>query len=162
MTRALLLLIALGVAASAVAQERWATYANPRFGTTVEYPADIFAQLDPPPENGDGQAFRSRDGHARLLVWGSYNAGEDTPESYVQQYIEPKGGVTYRQITRRYFAVSGLRKGEIFYQRCNFPAKRDGAIDCFETTYPAADKATMDRVVARLSRSLHNAPGRHQ
>jgi hypothetical protein len=78
----------------------------------------------------------------------------------VQQFIEPRG-VTYRQITRRYFAVSGLRNGDIFYQRCNFPAKRDGVVDCFETTYPATDKATMDRVVTRLSRSVRNSPGRH-
>jgi hypothetical protein len=162
MTRALVLLVTFCLAAGAAAQERWATYANPRFGTTVDYPADLFSQLEPPPENGDGQGFRSRDGRARLLVWGHFNAGDDTPESYVQQYIEPHGGVTYRQITRRYFAVSGLRNGDIFYQRCNFSAARDGVVDCFEATYPAADKAPMDRVIARLSRSLHNAPGRHQ
>jgi hypothetical protein len=56
--------------------------------------------------------------------------------------------------------VSGLRKGEIFYQRCNFAAKPDDVIDCFEVTYPPANKAAMDSAVARLSRSLRN--GGHQ
>jgi len=44
-----------------VAKERWATYSNPRFGTTADYPADLFTVLDPPPENGDGQGFQTTD-----------------------------------------------------------------------------------------------------
>jgi hypothetical protein len=153
---ALVCAIAIGTVASASAQQRWAAYANPRFGTTIDYPADLFARRDPPPANGDGQAFRSRDGRARLAVWGAYNVNSDSPQQYVQQYIEPDGGITYRQITARYFAVSGLRKGDIFYQRCNFSPDRDGVIDCFEATYPEADKTAMDAVVARLSRSLRS------
>jgi hypothetical protein len=155
-TRALVWLIALGVVASAAAQQRWAIYANPRFGTTIDYPADLFVQRDPPPENGDGQAFRTRDGRARLAVWGAYNVDGDSPQGYVENYVEPHGGITYRRITARYFAVSGLRKGDIFYQRCNFAAAPGDVIDCFETTYSPADKAAMDAVVARLSRSLRS------
>ena len=154
---AVILAVATGTAA---AQQRWTTYANPRFGTTIDYPADLFARPDPPPENGDGQAFRSRDGRARLAVWGAYNAGHDSPQQYVAQIVEPEGGITYRQITARHFVVSGLRKGDIFYQRCNFAAPPGDVIDCFEATYPPADKAAMDAVVARLSRSLRS--GGHQ
>jgi len=40
---------------ASVAEERSATYTNPRFGTTADYPPDLFTVLDPPPENGDGQ-----------------------------------------------------------------------------------------------------------
>jgi len=156
MMRTSLVALALGVAASAAAQDRWTTYANPRFGTTIDYPADLFAQPDPPPENGDGQAFHTRDGRARLAVWGQYNVDSDSPQSYVQKYVEPNGGITYRQITPRYFAVSGLRKGDIFYQRCNFAAAPGDVIDCFELTYPPADKAAMDKVVPRLGRSLRS------
>jgi hypothetical protein len=156
MIAALLGAIVLGAATGAVAQHRWATYANPRFGTTIDYPADLFEQRDRPPDNGDGQAFRSRDGRARLAVWGAYNVNGDSPQQYVQQYVEPDGGITYRQIAARYFAVSGLRKGDIFYQRCNFAAAPGDVIDCFEATYPEADKAAMDAVVARLSRSLRS------
>jgi len=155
-TRALLWLIALGAVATAAAQQRWTTYANARFGTTIDYPADLFAQHDPPPENGDGQAFRSRDGRARLAVWGAYNVDGDSPQAYVQQYVEPDGGISYRQITARHFVVSGLRNGDIFYQRCNFAAAPGDVIDCFKATYPETDKAAMDAVVARLSRSLRS------
>src|SRR6185437_13958306 len=160
MTRAFHILVIVGITASAAAQERWMTYANPRFGTTVDYPANLFPQRDPPPANGDGQGFRSRDGHMRLSAWGQYNVNDDTPESYVKGIVEPDGGLTYRQITSRYFVVSGLRNGEVFYQRCNFAAKPDDVVDCFKLTYPTASKAAMDSVVARVSRSLRN--GGHQ
>ncbi len=154
MTRLLFLAIALCAAGVAAAQQRWATYANPRFGTTADYPADLFVQRDPPPANGDGQAFRTRDGRARLAVWGAYNVQDDTPQSYLQSYAP--SGITYRQVTSRHFVVSGTHEGEIFYERCNFSAGRDGVINCFELTYPAADKAAMDRIVTRLSQSLRN------
>jgi hypothetical protein len=149
-----------GVATAAVAQQRWTTYANPRFGATIDYPADLFVRPDPPPENGDGQAFHTRDGRARLAVWGAYNIDGDSPQHYVDEYIERDGGITYRQITARYFVVSGVRKGDIFYQRCNFPVPPDDVIACFQATYPPADKAAMDAVVARLGRSLRS--GGHQ
>jgi hypothetical protein len=154
-TRAFFIAIVIGLAASAAAQQRWSAYANPRFGSTIDYPADLFASREPPPENGDGQAFASRDGRMRLSVWGSYNAGGDTPASYVESSFEAKE-ITYRHVTARFFVVSGLRNGEIFYRRCNFPAARDDVIDCVHVTYPSGDKAAMDAVVARIARSLRN------
>jgi hypothetical protein len=149
-------LIALGAVATATAQQRWTTYANPRFGTTIDYPADLFVARDPPPDNGDGQAFRSRNGRIHLAVWGRYNVDGNSPQQYVDDYVEKDGGITYRQITARHFIVSGLRNGDIFYQRCNFAAPPGDVVDCFKTTYPAADKAAMDAVVARLSQSLRS------
>jgi hypothetical protein len=154
--RALLVAFALGVATGAAAQERWATYANPRFGTTIDYPADFFAQRDPPPANGDGQSFRTRDGRTHLAVWGAYNVEGNSPQGYVENFVAPNGGITYRQITPRYFVVSGTRNDDVFYQRCNFAAAREGVVDCFEVTYPAADKAAMDKVVPRLGWSLRS------
>ena len=41
---------------------------NARFGFSVDVPADLVAE--PPPDNGDGQAFRSADGHLHLTVSG--------------------------------------------------------------------------------------------
>jgi hypothetical protein len=153
MTRKLLFAVVLFAAASAAAQNRWTTYANPRFGTIIDYPADLFPQADPPPENGDGQAFRSRDGRTRLAVWGSYNVGPYTPESYLDEIAKP-ASVTYRRVTAGYFVVSGTRGGDIYYERCNFAPKPDDRIHCFEATYPAADKAAMDAILPRLSQSL--------
>ena len=60
----------------ASADERWATYVNDRFGTSLSYPADVFA-MQPPPENDDGRTLVAADG-AKILVFGGYNVANDT------------------------------------------------------------------------------------
>jgi hypothetical protein len=161
-SRGLALIFALGICASidvAAAQEKWATYMNPRFGTIVDYPANIFTDRDPPPENGDGQSFRSGDGHAQLLIYGAYNAEGDTPQSYVEKHADE--GVSYRRTTARTYVISGTRKDELFYERCNFQEGKSDIINCFTVTYPGAEKVAWDPIVTRLSKSLRAGRGRH-
>jgi hypothetical protein len=149
------LAIGIYLTCSAAAQERWATYANARFGTTADYPVSIFSVQAPPPDNGDGQAFRSADGRARLTVWGAYNVEGDSPKSYLEKN-EKQEGVTFRRITARFYVVSGTQDGDILYERCNFSAGADDVIDCISIAYPAQDKMKWDSIVARLSNSLRN------
>ena len=52
-----------------VQAEMWRRYNNERFGTSVEVPADFTAQ--PPLTSNDGRTFMSKDGPARILVYGS-------------------------------------------------------------------------------------------
>ena len=161
LSHGLALTFAIGACAStdaAAAQERWATYTNPRFGTTADYPADIFSVRDRPPENGDGQRFRSGDGRAQLSIYGQYNVEADTPKSYLEKFVDQQG-ISYRRVTKRFYVVSGSRDGDIFYQRCNFPANLDGIIDCLNVSYPAQEKTTWDPIVTRLSQSLHAGRG---
>ena len=108
------------LSAAVPAQGRWATYSNPRFGTTADYPADLFAVQDPPPENGDGATFRTADGRAQLAIYGAYNVDSDTPASYVAKYEELKSA-TYQRVTAGFYAVSGTNGADIYYDRCNFP-----------------------------------------
>lgn len=150
-------LVAIGTAAAQQPRARqphqWTTYYNARFGTTADYPADIFTVRAPPPTNGDGQTFRTADGRAQLLIYGTHNAEEDNPRSYVAKYYNGPE-VTYKRITRSFFVVSGVHDGAIFYNRCNFPAKAEGIIDCIGLNYPASDKAKWDAIVTRISSSL--------
>jgi hypothetical protein len=151
----------LGTAAGvAFAQERWATYANPRFGTSADYPAHLFTRRDHPPGNGDGQSFRTADGRARLTIFGTRNIDDDTPETYLAKFADLAGtAVAMRRVTARYYVLSGTRGGDIFYDRCNFPAAPDDIIDCLTITYPAQEKAAWDAVVTRMSRSLRAGRG---
>lgn len=155
------LLSALGAAAIAHAQDGgWATYRNARYGTTAEYPANLFAVRDVPPANGDGQGFRTEDGRATLLIYGARNAENDTPASYLAKYVDLVGvAVSYRRVTDRFYAVSGMRGENIFYERCNFPAVPHGVIDCIGITYPADEKEAWDPIVARLGASLRAGRG---
>lgn len=150
-----LAILALAFTCAAMAKERWTTYSNPRFGTSAEYPADLFSVLDAPPENGDGQRFHTADGRAELAIYGAWNANEDTPKSYVETIVDVAGaGVTYKQITDHFFVASGTKDGKIFYERCNFLTRPDAVMHCFHISYPAHEKTEWDKIVSRLSRSL--------
>lgn len=157
---ALLLLSAAAAAPSCAEDGGWATYRNARFGTTADYPAHLFGVRDIPPANGDGQGFRTVDGRATLLIYGARNAENHTPASYLVKFVDLVGvTVSYRRVTDRFYAVSGLRGESIFYERCNFAPGPDGIIDCIGITYPAEDKATWDPIVARLGASLRAGRG---
>ena len=58
------------------ADARWATYVNDRFGTSLSYPADVFA-VQPPPDNDDGRTLVAADG-SKILVFGGYNVDNET------------------------------------------------------------------------------------
>jgi hypothetical protein len=49
----------------------WSRYTNERFGTVAEVPLHLFNLVEPPPENGDGRTYKSKDG-AELRIFGSY------------------------------------------------------------------------------------------
>lgn len=138
--------------AFAQAQEGWTSYTNARFGAKADYPARRFSVRDRPPDNGDGQTFRTPDGRAELTIYGAHNVQQDTPQSYVENYVN-HAGISLKRITARFFVVSGTRDGKIFYQRCNFPTARDGIVHCFNLTYPAGEK-DWDAIVTRIGSSL--------
>ena len=131
----------------------WTTYSNARFGTLVDYPADLFSERDPAPTNNDGRTFRSRDGRARLSVYGAHNVEADTPQAYLDKYGDG-AAPSFRRVTAQFYALSGRRGDEIYYQRCNFVGREDGTIHCVDISYPQADKAKFDSIVERISRSL--------
>lgn len=142
-------------AAELLAQtENWRTYANPRFGTRADYPAHLFTDAAPPPANGDGQTFTTADGKAKLSIYGSFNATDETPRSYVENYIRPDGKLAYELIRDTYFVASAERGGRIHYMRCNFTRGDPGIIRCFAIDYPAAEKQRWDAIVKRIASSL--------
>jgi hypothetical protein len=152
--------VAIGLLASsrtAPAKDHWAIYSNPRFGTTADYPADLFTVQDPPPENGDGASFRTADGRAQLSIFGAYNVENDTPQGYVKRNDE-LNSATYKRVTSEFYVVSGTTGADIYYDRCNFPAKNNDVLNCIHTTYPAREKALWDAIVTRISKSLRAGP----
>lgn len=165
---AFVIAVALAVSGSAVAQQpqapkqhQWATYHNDRFGTTADYPADIFTVRAWTPGNDGGQIFRTADGRAQLKIYGRRNFEEDSPSFYVEKHFNTPE-VTYKSTKWPSFIVSGVHNGEIFYDRCNFPIEADGIIDCLELRYPAKDKANWGPIVTRISQSLRSGKSRER
>ena len=158
--RAMLTAAALAWLAAAVcgasADERWATYVNDRFGTSLSYRADVFVP-QPPPENDDGRTLVAADG-AKILVFGGYNVANDTPASK-RASLEglDYALTTYNARGRNWFVVSGHRSidgvDSIFYEKYIVSAASE-TIHSLMITYPSALKARYNPIVDRLAASF--------
>lgn len=140
------------------AKDGWQTYRNPRFGMTLPVPPGMTAQR--PPDNGDGQAFRSADGKAELLTWGSFNIDGigDVAKRFESALIEPGRTITYKRKTEKWFVISGTRKdGTAFYERYDADKKYCAG---WLVTYPAAEEKTYTPLIERIAKSYDAGLGK--
>jgi hypothetical protein len=139
----------------ALAAPQTQQYCNPRFGYCVSISAGLSAQ--PPPENGDGQAWRG--GAVSVSTWGSYGPsvlGLDTPEAYASWLgnSERRNGarLTYSFVGKTQVVLSGFtRSGQVFYQRVLLNAGTESAV---RVEYPARLKAVWDKLAVQVAASL--------
>ena len=138
--------------------ETWKRYTNERFGTSVEVPADFTAK--PPPANNDGRTFVSRDGSARILVYGS-NAPSVVVESFAayKDWVaeeEAKDGlrISYKAGGPDWFALSGTAGPKVVYMKVVAGCSDRSVAHHVRIEYPSSQKASYDPVVARVARSL--------
>jgi hypothetical protein len=136
----------------------WTIYVDRDAATAVDYPAAIFSVDAGDPTRGTGKEFRTSDGRAKLTIYTLANAERDRPRSYLKHHllIGP-GDVEYRRVTRRFFALSGVHDGEVFYSRCNFSRDRHRTMRCIFVQYPEEEIKAWDRVITRISLSLRPA-----
>jgi hypothetical protein len=149
----------LAFAAVAAAAPQYRSYANPRFGTTADVPADW--KSDPPPANGDGLRFNSPDKRASITVSGSLNI-YDTVEDAMKSYEEPGDGekITYRHREPRALVISGTRGGDTIFYAKHILSCGDQIWNNVYLEYPAAEKAAYDALVTHVAGSLR--PGRSE
>src|SRR3954471_13483338 len=94
--------------APAAAAPGWRVYANPRYGTTLEVPADWRPGREP--DNGDGLVFTSPDGAASIRVWGGLHIADSVAEELDSRATpEPGETVSYRRRGPRSLVLSGRR-----------------------------------------------------
>jgi len=141
-----------GLALPAASQNlAWGTYVNTRFQYSIKYPVGI---LIPQGEsaNGDGQRFVSPDGQAVLTVWGAHNALEQSLAEVFQEAVAGLGGqVTYQVMKPDWFALSGHRQGNIFYQKTYLLGE---VYKSFTLEYPAHQRHRFDPLTEAISRSF--------
>ncbi len=151
----LALVTLLGGTAFGIAAD-WKTYRNARFGASADIPVSWKSQ--PPPANGDGLAFRSPDGKARITVSGIFSGvfvRDEKLDEDVEMRARPDTGetITFKAIGKASVVVSGTRGDTIFYRRsmtsCGDKIWNDLVIE-----YPAAQKAVYDAIVSHVSASL--------
>jgi hypothetical protein len=139
---------------AAIRQDNYQTYNNARFAYSVSYPSDVFTPQGEA-DNGDGQRFMSRDGHAALIVYGSHNAlGQTLRGAYSEassRTREHPRHVTYRTLGRNWFVVSGTEGGRIFYQKTILV---NGIFKTVRLEYDEAQRNIYNPITTRIVRSF--------
>jgi hypothetical protein len=158
-----MMVVLLAAPHPASAQSRgpqWSTFTGWKFGTTIAYPVTGFSAL-PEPDAHDGRTFVSPDG-ARILVFASYNALDETPDSDLASLLKSKDyeRVTYKTRGPNWFVLSGLRTvdghEQVFYEKYLF-SPGNKKIHTVVVTYPVELKAVYDPLVGRIGSSLRGS-----
>ncbi len=135
--------------APASTAKNWKTYTNPRFGTSIDYPAFLFEAL-PPPENGDGRTFKSKDGRAEFLIFGSHNALEQTvKELFADQLMsDTYEAILEKALQNNEYFLKARSNGKIIAQKVILDAA--GVFHTFKLSYPEAESAQYDLILKRM------------
>jgi hypothetical protein len=78
------------------------------------------------------------------------NSENDSPASFLEK-MRPPAGIQYKRVISRFFAVSSIKDGRTWYNRCN---RAGGFMNCVLLNYPAAEDRQWDAIVTRISLSL--------
>lgn len=145
-------LLGLAPAVACAAGTEWRKYVVPETGANVDVPVSIFTVDAGEPEGGAGRKFFTSDHRADLTVQSMPNPENDTPAAFLHKK-RPPADIQYKRVTGRFFAVSSVRNGRIWYNRCN---SANGYMNCVLINYPAEEERRWDGVVTRISLSLAN------
>jgi hypothetical protein len=85
-----------------------------------------------------------------MTVQSISNQANDAPADFLAKR-KPPSDIIYKKVTSRFFVVSSISHGKIWYNRCNRIA---GYMNCVLINYPAGEKRQWDDVVTRISKSL--------
>ena len=106
---------------AAIAMDSFRLYVNERYGYSISYPVDFIPQGVS--DAGDGQAFVSAKGDAKLLVFastcreGSGAYAADYVTGYKQEQKLGTLAITYSRKSNNVAVVSGHKNGRIFYNK---------------------------------------------
>ncbi len=129
---------------------QWRKFVIPSTGATVDIPVSIFTEDAGAPEGAMGRRFLTSDHRADLTVQSVPNPENDSPATFLAKQ-RPPTGIQYKRVTARFFAVSSIRDGRTWYNRCN---RANEYMNCVLINYPAAEDRQWDSVVTRISLSL--------
>src|SRR5262245_29395241 len=146
----IILFIVLSGAVSPAAAAEWRKYILPESGLSVDVPVTVFAEDAGPAEGSAGRVFYTADRRADLTVKSIPNTENDSPASFLAK-MQPPARIQYRRVTNRFFAVSSIKNGRTWYNRCN---RAGQFMNCVLINYPAAEDRQWDTIVTRISLSL--------
>jgi len=134
----------------------WRQFSDPGSGTRVDYPANIFSVEEGAFQMAPGQRFGTSDGRAHFAVFTMKAEKSGSPAAFVARNLQvPRAALDYRRISAKFFALSGIHEGQIYYVRCNSGSERS-VLHCIYLIYPKAEKRAWDPIVTRISRTLRS------
>jgi hypothetical protein len=110
---------------------------------------------------GDGATFVSRDGRARLVVFGTANTEGFTPTEYrsvILREFEGYDEITYGPRGQTWFVLSGFRGDDIYYQKVMFSCG-GRIINALSVTFPRDEKPFYEPIIERLEDNFRPARG---
>ena len=147
-----MLLVSVGLAASASAGAEWHTYCNERFGQCADIPPNF--ESDPPPENGDGLIYRDASGMS-VTVSAHYNIESSSLGDERDELLKEKAPPAYQAAGRDWFVVSGNEGDKTYYIRA---IVTPGVVATLWIEYPSGQKERYDPLISRISRSFKLLP----
>ena len=158
-----LILLLAGLSCPTVAQQSeikqgrifYNSYYNERFVYSIDYPAGILVPQREA-DNRDGRQFLSRDGRAKLIVFGRYALSTDTLQKEYEEAIrgeaEDEGRtVTLKKLQKNWFVVSGSENGKIFYRKTFYTG---GAFKTFIIAYDESERKLYDKITSHIADSF--------
>ncbi|KRR03299.1 hypothetical protein CP49_15320 [Bradyrhizobium valentinum] len=148
---AIVLLSFMALAEATAASLEWRRYAIPATGLSVDVPISIFEEDRGATEEGalERHLF-TKDYRANLTIKSFPNPDNVSPAAFLEK-MRPPADIQYRRVTPKFFAVSGVRDGYTWYNRCNRATR---FMNCVLINYPAAEERQWDATVTRISLSL--------
>jgi hypothetical protein len=134
----------------------WRVFEDAASGTRVDYPANVFSVPEGHRSNerASGLRFATTDGRAHFAVFTMPTPKGTSPAAFIARNLKvPESALHYERITPAFFAISGVRAGNVYYARCNASSDRS-TLHCIYLTYPAKEKRAWDAAVTRISRTL--------
>jgi hypothetical protein len=131
-----------------VAAAETQSYCNSKYNYCLEVPTFLRAQGEPPAQ--DGQIFLSQDGLSSIKVWGSWNVLNQTLEQHLKVALKDRK-ITFRQVFKNAYILSGYQANQIFYQKTIFENDRFRTV-LFQ--YPKSQKKQFDSVITPTIKSF--------
>lgn len=128
----------------------WQRYALPSSGLSVDVPTGVFSIDAGPVEGSAGRRFLTSDRRADLTIKSVPIDSNESPAAFLAK-MGPPSRIQYKRLTPNFFAVSSIRDGRTWYNRCN---RKRGFMNCVLINYPAAEDRQWDAIVTRISLSL--------
>lgn len=132
-----------------------ATYANVRYGYTIDYPGDLLVP-GTEADNGDGLVFSAKSGKAQVAVWGRFNAADETPVQLLHSEKQRPCAAAQAsyEISKRTLVAFSCRtpNDEIVYEKMII---HGDTLVVVRFTYPAAEEMIWSPVIKQMAGSLH-------